>query len=110
MEWSIEYYNKTVENAVLNLPAGLLARYLRLADMMLEFGPDLGRPHTKSIKKGLFELRIKGKEGIARVFYCTKIGNKIIMLHVFIKKTQKIPKNQLKIANDRMKEVKEREA
>jgi len=49
-------------------------------------------PHTKAIEAGLFELRIKGKEGIARAFYCTKVEKRIVVLHVFVKKTQKTPK------------------
>jgi len=52
----------------------------------------------------------KGKEGIARVFYCTKIGKRIIMLHVFVKKSQKIPKKELKLAIQRMKEVQHHES
>ncbi len=68
MKWSIEYYNEDVEEAILNLPDGLLARYLRLTDLMLEFGINLGLPHTKAIKEDLFELRVKSKEGIARIF------------------------------------------
>ena len=72
---------------------------------MIEFGANLGLPHTKPLDKGVFELRIKSKEGIARVFFCTRIGKKIIMLHSFIKKSQKTPKKELKIAKSRMKEV-----
>ncbi len=72
---------------------------------MIEFGSNLGKPHTSHLDKGLFELRVKGKEGIARVFYCVQIGKKIIMLHMFVKKSQKIPKNELNIAIKRMKEV-----
>jgi phage-related protein len=74
---------------------------------MLEFGSNLGLPHTKVIDNGLFELRVKSKEGIARVFFCTKVGKKIIMLHSFIKKPQKTPKKEIKIAKSRMSEVKE---
>ena len=110
MEWSLEYYSKDVEESILSLPDGLLARYLRLTDLMIEFGPNLGLPHTKAIKGGLFELRVKSKEGIARVFYCTILRNKIYMLHIFIKKSQKIPKKELKIAFSRLKEVKNHEA
>ena len=110
MNWSIKYYSTSVEESVLDLPDGLLARYLRLTDLMLEFGPNLGMPHTKAIKDGLFELRIKSKEGIARVFYCTVINKRIFMLHIFIKKSQKIPKKELKLAMARLKEVKENEA
>jgi len=73
---------------------------------MLEFGANLGLPHTKSMSNGLFELRVKGKEGIARVFYCTKVGNRIIMLHAFIKKTPKTPQNDLRKAEQRLSEVK----
>jgi len=73
--------------------------------MMIEFGSNLGMPHTESIGNGLYELRIKSKEGIARVFYCTKVGKRIVMLHVFIKKSQKIPKKELALATKRMNEV-----
>jgi len=62
MKWQIKYYNQKLEDEILNLPDGLLARYLRLTDLMLEFGPNLGLPHTKPIEKGLFELRIKSTE------------------------------------------------
>ena len=92
MTWQIKYYNENLEEEILNLPEGLLARYLRLTDLMLEFGANLGLPHTKPIDTGLFELRVKSKEGIVRVFFCTKIGKKIIMLHSFFKKSQKTPK------------------
>ncbi len=105
MAWSIEYYSQKLEGLVLELPDGLLARYLHLTDLMLEFGSNLGMPHTKAVDGGLFELRVKGKEGIARVFYCTKVGKRIIMLHMFVKKSQKIPKKELKLALKRMQEV-----
>ena len=92
------------------MPDGLLARYLRLTELMLEFGPNLGIPHTKAVGDGLFELSVKSKEGIARVFYSTKIGKIIIMLHVFIKKSQKIPKKELEITYARMNEAKKNES
>ncbi len=105
MKWQIKYYSAKVEEEILSLPDGLLARYLRLTDLMHEFGSNLGMPHTKPIDGGLFELRVKSKEGIARVFFCTKIGKKIIMLHSFVKKSQKTPKKELRIAKTRMSEV-----
>lgn len=88
------------------MPDGLQARYLRLTDMMLEFGPNLGMPHTRAMSDGLFELRIKSKEGVARVFYCTLIGQKIVMLHGFIKKSEKTPPKELRLARERLAEVK----
>ncbi|MBC8345156.1 MAG: type II toxin-antitoxin system RelE/ParE family toxin [Candidatus Marinimicrobia bacterium] len=110
MEWRIKYFNNSVEKAILGLPAGILAKYLRLTDLILEFGPNLGMPHTKFLKSGLIELRVKSKEGIARVFFCTIINKQIVMLHVMIKKTQKIPKKEFRIAMLRLKEVKENES
>jgi hypothetical protein len=56
MEWSIEYYSPEVEESILGLPEGLLSRYFRLTDLMIEFGSNLGMPHTKPIENGLFEL------------------------------------------------------
>lgn len=105
-DWQIEYPYEDVEQFVLNLPIGLSAKYFHLTDLMLEFGANLGLRHTKPMSGGLFELRVKGKEGIARVFYCTKVGKRIIMLHGFIKKTPKTPSNQLLKAQQRLSEVK----
>ena len=105
MEWRIEYYSNKVEKEILSLPSGLLARYLRLTDLMLEFGPDLGMPHTKYIEEGIIELRLKSKEGIARVFYFTMIEKKIMMLHSYIKKSNKTPKKEIEIAKKRKIEV-----
>ena len=74
---------------------------------MEAFGPDLGMPHTRSMGEGLFELRIKAAEGIARVFYCTVVNHRIVLLHQFVKKTDKTPAKELEIARRRLKEVKD---
>ncbi len=73
---------------------------------MLEYGPNLGLPHTDAFGAGLFELRLKSADGIARVFFCTMVEQEIIMLHSFIKKTQKTPLKEIKLAKQRMKELK----
>ncbi len=104
--WKITYHTETVETFVLALPDGLLARYLRLTDMMLVFGPNLGMPYTRAMSDGLFELRVKGKEGIARIFYCTVVEEKIVMLHGFVKKSQKTPARELRLARERLALVK----
>ena len=90
----------------MNLPATLQARYIGLTNRMIVYGPNLGLPHTDSFGSGLFELRLKGAEGIARVFFCTLVRQEIVMLHSFIKKTQKTPEKELKLAKQRMKEFK----
>ena len=105
MKWKITYYSTAVEDKILNLPKKLLARYSRLADLMVNIGPNLGEPHTVAMGGGLFELRPKAQEGIARVFFCTLIGKEIVMLHSIIKKTKKTPLKELRIAQQRLKEV-----
>lgn len=106
MEYRIEYYSATVQEAILNLPDTIAARYVVLTRRMIAVGPNLGEPHTKAFGDGLFELRLKGAEGIARVFYCTLVGRRIIMLHGFVKKSTKTPPHELKTAETRMKEIK----
>ena len=106
MPWTISYYSDSVQEEILEMPAGFLGRYLRYADRMELYGPDLGMPHTRAMGEGLYELRLKAAEGIARVFYCTIVGKKIVMLHQFIKKTDKTPPKELEIARRRLKEVK----
>ena len=106
MVYSISYYSREVQEDILNFPVTRQARYIALTDHMIEYGPNLGLPHTDAFGGGLFELRLKGAEGIARVFFCTMVGQEIIILHSFIKKTQKTPEKELKLAKKRMKELK----
>src|SRR5207302_9889575 len=101
----ILYYSDDLQQAILALPAGLQARYVHLTERMVTFGPDLGMPHTRAMGKGLFELRLKSKEGIGRVFFCTRPGRRIMMLHAFVKKSAKTPANELRIARARLKEL-----
>ncbi len=68
-------------------------------------GAQLGEPYTKPLNNGLFEVRTKAKEGIGRSIYCYKKGQKIIILHSFVKKEQKTPKKDLQIALKRKKEI-----
>ena len=62
-------------------------------------------PHTRALGDGLFEVRAKAEEGIGRAFFCALVGRRIVILHGFIKKTDKTPKRELTIARNRLKEV-----
>jgi phage-related protein len=110
MDYRIEYYSEGVEEDILALPDTLAARYIVLTRRMTAVGANLGPPHTDSFGDGLCELRLKGAEGIARVFFCTLIGRRIVMLHSFIKKSQKTPIREIDIARKRMKEIKDANA
>jgi phage-related protein len=104
--WQFSYYNAKVAKCIDAWPDGILASFDRIARMMLEHGPDLGLPHTRAMGGGLFEVRAKGREGIGRAFYCTAVGQHIVILHAFVKKTEQTPKRELDTARARLKEVK----
>lgn len=107
MTWVVGFYSSAVETEILALPAGFVARFLRYAERMEVYGPDLGMPHTRALGDGLFELRLRAAEGIARIFYCTLVGRRIVVLHQFLKKTEKTPRKELEVARRRLKEVKD---
>jgi len=103
--WKVTFYSARVEAEINALPAGFVARFVRYAERMEMYGPNLGMPHTRPMGDGLFELRLKATEGIARVFFCTVVGRQIVMLHQFVKKSEKTPKRELNIARNRMREI-----
>lgn len=105
MNWEIIYYNEKVRHWIDNMPLGMRAYYARLTERLIKAGPNLGMPFTRAIGDGLFELRIKAKEGISRIFYCFIKNKKIVILHGFIKKNQRTPRKELKIAKKRIREV-----
>ncbi len=105
-KWIIEYYNQKVQDWTSSMPIGIRSAYAHLMSLLQEVGVDLRLPHSRAMGGGLFELRPKGKEGIARVFYCMLVGKRIVILHGFIKKTNETPKKDLDISLLRMREVK----
>ena len=104
MSWKIEFFSGVTKD-ILNLPPKLQARMIRLFDLMEKQGVNLGAPHTKKISSDLYEVRAKAQEGIARGIYCYCQGNKIVVLHVFVKKSQKIALKDLKLAIERKKRI-----
>jgi len=106
VDYSINYYSAAVQEDIFALPDTLAARYIVLTRRMVALGPNLGDPHSKAFGNRLFELRLEGAEGIARVFFCTLVGRCIVMLHSFIKKSDKTPLREREIAELRLKEVK----
>jgi phage-related protein len=105
MPWTIAFYSEAVRLEIEALPVGIRAAYARLTELLEEFGLDLRMPHSRAMGSGLYELRPRGREGIARVFYCTLVGRRIIILHSFIKKTPGTPTRELALARRRQREV-----
>ena len=106
MAYQILMYSPAVAKEVENFPVGVRAHLAHLAERMEKYGPDLGMPYTRAMGQGLFEIRAHSPEGIGRVLYGCVLGQKIIWLHAFVKKTQSTPDQALKLARKRLKELK----
>ena len=105
MPYSIEYFHPKLLAEIEAWPADILADYARIAELLMEHGPNLGLPHSRILGDALFELRPRGKTGIGRAFYCFLIGRRVVVLHAFVKKSQQTPDRELKLARKRLKEV-----
>jgi phage-related protein len=105
--WSVQYDSR-VEGWLETIPSDIKARILRIIDLLIEQGPsNVREPYVKHLKGHgkLYEIRAHGKDGIARVFYFTLQGQRIVLLHGVIKKSNKTPQKEIEIAVKRMTEV-----
>ncbi len=105
MGYSIEYFHARVQAEIESWPVDVVADYARIAELLIEYGPNLRLPHSRAFGEGLFELRPRGKSGIGRAFYCFLVGQRVVVLHAFIKKSQQTPEQEIKVARRRMKEI-----
>lgn len=106
MAWTVETHG-AADAEIEALPPRLQARLIRLMEAVENVGLDqLREPHVKHLDGKLWELRAKAAEGIARGIYVTVTGRRVVVLHVFVKKSQKTPPAALEIARARMKDVK----
>ena len=106
MAWRVEILNDTVAAEIAALPADMQARFLRLAERIGQAGLEsLSEPHVKHLEGPLWEMRMKGKDGISRAVYVTAKGRRVVVVRVFVKKTQKTPRREIEIALQRAQEV-----
>ncbi len=105
MPYAVEYYHPNVLADIEEWPVDILADYARLVELLMEHGPNLRLPHSRSMGEGLFELRPRGRSGIGRAMYCFLVGKRVVVVHAFVKKTQQTPERDLKIARKRVKEL-----
>jgi phage-related protein len=105
MAFSVEYYHPKILAEIEGWPVEVLADYARLLELLMEHGPNLRLPHSRSLGDGLFELRPRGSPGIGRAMYCFMVGKRVVVVHAFVKKTQQTPDQDLKLARKRVKEL-----
>ena len=108
MSWTVGFVTATAEAEVAALPLDMQAHFARLTELFRNHGLTAMRePYAKHLTGKLWELRLKGRDGIARSIYVTASGQRVIVLRTFVKKTEKTPAHELKIAAARMKEIRE---
>lgn len=88
------------------LPSDMQARFLRITEMLQDLGPQqVGLPHIRPLERKLWEMRMQGRDGIARAIYAAQHGRRLVVLHIFIKKTQTTPRKAIETALQRLKET-----
>jgi len=113
MNWEVEFYKdkngrEPLTEFLDDLPVDTRAKVVKLLDLLTEQGVLLKEPYTRQIKGKIRELRIKDNLGHVRVFYFTFTGRRFILLHGFLKKTDKTPEREIGVAEKRMKDFIER--
>jgi len=105
-DWRIAIHS-LAEAELKSLPVDMQARFLRIAELLESFGPTkVGMPHIRPLESKLWEMRLKGRDGIARAVYAAVRSRRLLVLHVFVKKTQATPRSAIKTALKRLKATK----
>ena len=106
MSWSVEYLNDLIEEEYKTLPGDIRARFSKIMRMIEAYGlPQVGMPYVRHIEGKLWEMRASGRDGIARGMYVTARDQRVILVHVFVKKTQKTPREEIRKALANAREV-----
>lgn len=103
LEQAAVQFDAQAEPELLTLPADMQARFLHIAEMLQDFGPQrVGLPHIRPLESKLWEMRMQGRDGIARAVYAAVQGRRLLVLHVFVKKTQTTPRKAIETALNRI--------
>jgi phage-related protein len=108
MAWTVETLNETVDAELAALPADMRARLVRISELIGSVGlPNVKEPHVRRVRGPLWEIRLKGKAGIARALYVTAKEQRVVILRAFVKKTEKTPPGEIELALKRAEEVRQ---
>ncbi len=106
MTWSVFFVNEIAQAELDALPADMRAKFERIVALIQSHGLEKVRePYVKHLDGKLWEMRLIGRDGIARAIYVTASGKRVFVLRTFVKKTEKTPKRELELARERAKEV-----
>ncbi len=104
--WIVATLNAAVTAELNALPVDMLAKLRRIGELLQTHGIErMHEPHVKHLEGRLWEIRLIGRDGIARALYVTASGRRVVIVRVFVKKTQKTPRREIALALERAKEV-----
>ena len=105
MHWTVTVIPEA-EAELLALPADMQTRFLHIAELLESFGPQkVGMPHIRPLEGKLWEMRMTGRDGIARAVYVARTGQRLMVLHVFTKKTRTTPRKAIETAQARFRSL-----
>lgn len=106
MTWSVETLDATVDAELSALPADQIAKFIRIGELIEALGLErIREPHVKHLEGPLWEIRMKGRDGISRALYVVARPKRVIVVRVFAKKTRKTPRREIELALKRAEEV-----
>ena len=104
--WTVEVLNAAVEQELDALPADMRARFAHISELIVEFGLNrVGMPHVRHLTGPLWEMRLRGRDGISRALYVAAQGRRVVVVRAFVKKTQATPRREIDLALRRAREV-----
>jgi phage-related protein len=99
MAWTVGFLGDEVRSELEAMPKDIIASFLRISRLIESEGLErIREPYVKHLEGRLWEMRMRGRDGIARAAYVTAVGKRVVVVRVFRKKTQKTPRREIELA------------
>jgi phage-related protein len=104
--WRVVYGSRRAQKEVEELAVDIQADFARIVGLIESYGlENVREPQVKHLRSKLWEMRMRGRDGIARAAYIATLGKQVVVLHAFVKKTQTTPPDAIELALKRAREA-----
>ena len=104
--WTVETLNEAVADELRALPRDMQSRFDYIAGLIRSGGiASVGMPHVRHLEGPLWEMRLRGRDRIARAIYVTVQHRRVVVVRVFAKTTQRTPRREIELALQRAQEL-----
>ena len=104
--WTVETLNETVDAEIDSLPDDMYGHFVRIVGMIESSGlPAMRMPHVRHLEGQLWEMRLRGRDGISRAIYIVVRHRRVVVVRVFVKKTEGTPRREIRLALQRAREI-----